>query len=121
MSGLLDTATPVVSETQPAEASPAQRVDLFALTRALVFTKEAYRTLKAKVRGRRNEMMRLTPDDEGAAIEPAVTFIAAPLAMTRDKALTPWDLMDDEENDAGVTFAEFQQRRPLERQRRRAA
>jgi hypothetical protein len=115
MSGLLDTSSPIESTPQATETR-APRVDLFALTRALVFTKEAYRTLKNKVRSRRNQTMRLVDGQEASAAEPAETFVAAPLSIVRDKALTPWDMMDDEETDAGVTFSEFQAR-----QRRRAA
>lgn len=116
MSGLLDTSEPVATSIDSPAKGPAPRVDLFALTRALVFTKEAYRTLKNKVRGQREETMRLADDSAGTNADEAVTFVAPPLSIVRDKALTPWDMMDDEENMEGVEFTQFQRR-----QRRRAA
>jgi hypothetical protein len=115
MSRLLDTSSPIETTPEPVQ-TPAPRVDLFALTKALVFTKEAYRTLKNKVRNRRTETMRLADSHETSAMEQAEVFVAAPLSIVRDKALTPWDMMDDEESDGGVAFTEFQAR-----QRRRAA
>jgi hypothetical protein len=113
MSDLFETA-PAESTTQTERSAP--RVDLFALTRALVFTKEAYRTLRSKVQGRRNETMRITPAEDAAA-QPEETFVIPPLMS---KALTPWDLMDEADSTSGVTFSEFQARQ-LARQRRRAA
>lgn len=109
------------------EAAPA-RDDLFALTRALVFTKEAYRTLKTR------SAPRPTPPAAAAVThgvafrsEPAVQGFAQSLhgvgqpesfpitaaagaVPQAERPLTPWDLMDESDARGGVTFAAFQRR-----------
>jgi hypothetical protein len=97
---------------------------MFALTRALVFTKEAYRTLRAKVTPRRRPAI----DDSEAlaaataqqammvgasAVSPMVSDASS---LTPADALTPWDMIDEEDSPAGVTFTIFQQRRRTTRQ-----
>ena len=90
-----------------------RRDDLFALTRALVFTKEAYRTLRTKSAppptppaGQRAPTLKVAGGRESypiAAAQPA-------------RALTPWDLMDEVDSPEGVMFATFQRRpQPSER------
>lgn len=71
---------------------PADRGDLFALTRALVFTKEAYRTLRR-------------PRPAAPAPTEPIRVDIKPIV-----ALTPWDLMDDEASEGGIAFTFFQRR-----------
>lgn len=94
-----------LAESRP--RTPAGRNDLFALARALVFTREAYRTLQTKA----------TPRPTPPAGHPAPFLQVAgrpesfPIAAARpERPLTPWDLMDDHDSPEGVAFATFQRR-----------
>jgi hypothetical protein len=69
------------------DSNPRSDRERFILTRAMVFTREAYRSL------------RIAPSHPPA---PAKGIGPAPL--------TPWDLMDEEESDAGIAFTLFQRR-----------
>ena len=91
----------------------AGRDDLVALTRALVFTKEAYRTLRTKA---------APPPTPPAGHHAPVLQVAGgresyPIAAAQPaRPLTPWDLMDEVDSPEGVTFATFQRRpQPSER------
>ena len=99
------------TEVLPHLATSTPRVDVFALTRALVFTKDTYRTLRAKVTQARER----PPVDEHAVVQAAQAALAS--LPIPERALTPWDLIDEEPSAAGVEFTNFQQRaRDLQRE-----
>lgn len=115
--------------TRPSRDVPvAGPNDLLALTRALVFTKEAYGRLRLKAAPR--------PDPAGGLPTPSLTMSAnaavagstpagpshrastsstagVGVAAAPGRPLTPWELMDEGDATHGVTFADFQ-RRPQE-------
>ena len=81
--------------------------DLLALTRALVFTKEAYRTLRTRSTSR--------PTPPAGPLAPTLKVAGRPesfpiAAARAERPLTPWDLMDEVDSPDGVTFATFQRR-----------
>jgi len=91
---------------------PPPSVDVMALTRALVFTKETYRTLRSKAESKA-EVVDLEAVARAArvAIEsPTLTHARLPETHVSDRALTPWDMIDEEPSPAGVEFTGFQQR-----------
>lgn len=102
---------PLVFGSVPSPSAGTSRTDVLALTRALVFTKEAFRTLRSRVKpGSR-------PSADEAVIARATDALAGRAADAcpspaprRGPALTPWDLMDEDDSPAGVTFAFFQRR-----------
>lgn len=73
--------------------SSKDRGEVFALTRALSFTRRAYRTLMMRSRS--------TPS-------PATPEVLT--AVTAEPALTPWDMIDEHDSQDGVAFTFFQQR-----------
>jgi hypothetical protein len=84
------------------------RTDVFTLTRALVFTKEAYRTLRSRGRDARPSPARnAAPEAAGLAAAGPRRVGEAPAPA---RVLTPWDLIDEDPSPAGVTFTVFQQR-----------
>ena len=80
--------------------------DLFALTKALVFTKESYRILRAKAIPR----PRPPVDEDASSRVIEAVFPPRPARVKPDPALTPWDLMDEEDSPEGITFSLFQRR-----------
>lgn len=76
--------------SQKPPIQPAERGEIFALTRALVFTKEAYRNLRWR-------------GAHASAPKAAASPADSPV-------LTPWDMIDEEAGEAGIAFTPFQQR-----------
>lgn len=68
----------------------ADRGELFALTRALSFTRLAYQSLRPRSR-------------------PSKPTVLSPITHPAP-ALTPWDLIEDRDTEGGVAFTAFQQR-----------
>lgn len=73
--------------------SSKDRGEVFALTRALSFTRRAYRTLTMRSR---------------SAPAPATAEVLN--AIAAEPALTPWDMIDERDSQDGVAFTFFQQR-----------